>query len=156
MIRGALRRAGARCTAVALLFAAAGCTARMAELEGERGHTEWISGNAGPSVDVPTIFTLRNRTWGTVRVESLRAPVGAEVSTVPPLPASIGPGKTMEVAVIGRFRREAGDSHLRILLESSGEEPLPLTVEARFQPTAPAGGPVAPQEIAPVSGASAK
>jgi hypothetical protein len=43
-----------------------GCTSRMAQLEGARGHTEWISGGDGGTAEVPSVFVLRNPTLGWV------------------------------------------------------------------------------------------
>ncbi len=125
-----------------------GCTSRLAQLEGARGHTQWITGSDGPVVEVPSIFVLRNRTWGTVHIESLRTSVNTECSTVPPLPAAIGPGKSIEVAVIAKFRPQAGDSVCTVGLESVGDEPLLLTIDGRFQPSSPVDAAV-PQPIAP-------
>ena len=82
-----------RIAAVAMIsWVMTGCTSHLAQLEGPRGHTEWITGAGGPTVEVPSVFVLSNRTWGTVHVGSLRTSVSTECSTVPPLPASIGPG----------------------------------------------------------------
>jgi len=131
-------------------FIAAGCTSHLAQLEGARGHTEWITGSDGPTVEVPSVFVLSNRTWGTVHVGSLRTSVSTECSTVPPLPASIGPGKSIEVAVIAKFRPQAGDSVCTVHLETAGEEPLVLTIDGRFQPASPADAGT-PQSIAPVA-----
>ena len=128
----------------------AGCTSHLAQLEGPRGHTQWITGAAGPTVEVPSVFVLTNRTWGTVHVGSLRTSVSTECSTVPPLPASIGPGKSIEVAVIAKFRPQAGDSVCTVQLETAGEPPLVLTIDGRFQPNSPVDAGT-PQPIAPAA-----
>lgn len=142
----------AGCAAVAIagvgVCLLAGCSSPMAKLEGERGHTQWITGAEGPVVEVPSVFVLRNRTWGTVRIESMRTDVGTECSTIPPLPAAISGGKSIEVAVIARFPVAAGDGSRKVFLEKSGEPPLVLSIDGRFQPAAPSGG-TQPQ---PVSG----
>ncbi len=127
-----------------------GCTSHLAQLEGPRGHTEWITGAGGPTIEVPSVFVLSNRTWGTVHVGSLRTSVSTECSTVPPLPASIGPGKSIEVAVIAKFRPQAGDSVCTVQLETAGEPPLVLTIDGRFQPSSPVDAGT-PQPIAPVA-----
>lgn len=91
------RPAWARATGAGAALAAAagacvalgGCTARLADLEGPRGVTQWITPpaqGADDAVDVPATFVLRNPTLGTVRVESLRVPIGTEVTTEPALP----------------------------------------------------------------------
>ena len=83
--------------------ALAGCTARLADLEGPRGVTQWITPppqGADDAVDVPATFVLRNRSLGTVRIESLRVPIGTEVTTEPALPASIGGGRSIAVTVL--------------------------------------------------------
>ncbi len=140
-----------RIAAVAMIsWVMTGCTSHLAQLEGSRGHTEWITGAGGPTVEVPSVFVLSNRTWGTVHVGSLRTSVSTECSTVPPLPASIGPGKSIEVAVIAKFRPQAGDSVCTVQLETAGEPPLVLTIDGRFQPSSPADA-GAPEPIAPVA-----
>ena len=78
----------------------------------------------------------------------MRTEAGTECSTVPPLPASIPPGKQMEVAVIARFPRAAGDAVRTVMLECRGDAPLVLRVDGRFQPAAPADA-KPPQPIAP-------
>ena len=126
--------------AVAACAALAGCTARLADLEGPRGVTQWITPPAGgrdDAVDVPATFVLRNRSMGTVRVESLRVPIGTEVATEPPLPASIGGGTSIAVTVLARFRPSEGDQVRSIKLETSGQPPLELMVDGRFQPAGP-------------------
>ena len=140
-----------RIAAVAMTsWVMAGCTSHLAHLAGSRGHTEWITGAGGPTVEVPSVFVLSNRTWGTVHVGSLRTSVSTECSTVPPLPASIGPGKSIEVAVIAKFRPQAGDSVCTVQLETAGEPPLVLTIDGRFQPSSPVDA-GAPEPIVPVT-----
>jgi hypothetical protein len=69
------------------------------------------------------------------------------VSTDPALPASIGGGKSLTVAVIAKFRASEGDAIRTIRLESAGEAPVELMVDGRFKPAAPADD-AAPQPIA--------
>ena len=133
-----MRRAAA--TACVLACMAGGCAGRLVDLQGPRGVTEWIAGEAGPgerTVDVPATFVLRNKGLGAVRVESVRAPVSTEVRTVPPLPATIGGGRTLEVAVVARLRQSDGDAIRVVKLETAGQPPLELTVDGRFKPAAP-------------------
>lgn len=149
MTAGCAHRWVRRLAAIAIVaLGAGGCTSRMAQLEGARGHTEWISGGDGGTAEVPSVFVLRNRTLGWVKVESMRTEAGTECGTVPPLPASIAPGKQMEVAVIARFPRASGDAVRTVTLESKGDEPLVLRVDGRFQPAAPVDA-KPPQPIAP-------
>ncbi len=144
----AARPARARATGAGATLAAAagacvalaGCAARLADLEGPRGVTQWITPSArgaDDAVDVPATFVLRNRALGTVRVESLRVPIGTEVTTEPPLPASIGGGRSISVTVLARFRASEGDQVRSVMLETSGQPPLELTVDGRFQPAGP-------------------
>lgn len=133
-------RAACLAASAAACAALGGCTARLADLEGSRGVTEWITppaAGAGDEVEVPATFVLRNRALGTVRVESLRVPIGTEVATEPALPASIGGGKSIAVTVLARFRASEGDQVRSVKLETSGQPPLELTVDGRFQPAGP-------------------
>lgn len=136
---GACRVAAAiAATACALLLG--GCAGKLTDLAGPRGATEWIAGEAGPgerTVDVPVTFLLRNKGLGGVRVESVRAPVSTEVRTVPPLPATIGGGRTLEVVVIARLRQSEGDAIRVVKLETTGQAPLELMVDGRFKPASP-------------------
>jgi hypothetical protein len=123
--------------AAALLLAA--CASPMASLEGERSvgiAFTPVQGAQAP-VEVPAVFTLRNGTWGGIRIESVRAPVGTEVSTVPPLPATIKGGATIEVAVITHFRPGGKGGVRRILLECTGQPPLELLVASSTERPAP-------------------
>jgi hypothetical protein len=136
--------------ALGAVVSAGGCAGKLSDLEGPRGTTEWITAGPGPAdgvVEVPATFILRNRGLGAVRVESLRVPVSTEVSTDPALPASIGGGKSLTVAVIAKFRASEGDAIRTIRLESAGEAPVELMVDGRFKPAAPADD-AAPQPIA--------
>lgn len=142
---------GRRCalglaTSIALL--GAGCTARLADLSGPRSVTEWIppAGADGMS-EVPATFVLRNPTLGTVRVESIRLPISTEVRTDPPLPASIGPGGSLRLAVTGRFWPAEGGAVRAVLLEAAGDVPLELALDGRVRPEAPSDA-SAPQPIA--------
>jgi hypothetical protein len=112
----------------------------MASLEGERSvgiAFTPVQGAQAP-VEVPAVFTLRNGTWGGIRIESVRAPVGTEVSTIPPLPATIKGGSTIEVAVITHFRPGTAGGSRRILLECAGQPPLELRVASTTERPAPA------------------
>lgn len=122
----------------------------MDRLQGDRDTTSWIQETSPDPVRVPAVFTLRNPTLGSVRVESVRVPIGTEVTTQPPLPAAIGPGGRLIVAVVARFRAAEGDGVRRVLLQAAGQPDLALAVEVRFPPSPPADS-AAPQ---PVSGAS--
>jgi hypothetical protein len=142
----AARLARSRATAVATAalagacVALVGCTARLADLEGPRGVTQWITPppqGADDAVDVPATFVLRNRSLGTVRIESLRVPIGTEVTTEPALPASIGGGRSIAVTVLARFRASEGDQVRSVKLETTGQPPLELMVDGRFQPAGP-------------------
>ncbi|MFO0963609.1 MAG: hypothetical protein U0625_12005 [Phycisphaerales bacterium] len=146
----ALRLAGAG----ALALACAACSSQLSALQGERTVTQWIAppaagatgasgaapaASASPTapaetLEVPAVFTLKNPTMGPITVQSVRAPVGVEVSTIPPLPATIRGGATLEVAVIARFRRDRPEAVRRILLETANQPPLELLVQARMKP----------------------
>ena len=131
-----MRRAlGAAITPVMLL---AGCTATMADLSGERTSTSWVTppAEAGP-VDVPATFRFRNRSLGSVRIESARLAIGTVIETVPPLPATVGPGGTLEVQVTGSFDPMDGDARRTVRLETAGMPSLEMVLEARFVPAAP-------------------
>jgi len=136
--------------ALGAVVVAGGCAGKLSDLEGPRGTTEWITAGPGPAdgvVEVPATFVLRNRGLGAVRVESLRVPVSTEVSTEPPLPASIGGGKSLTVAVIAKFRASEGDAIRTVRLETAGDAPVELMIDGRFKPAAPADA-AAPQPIA--------
>ena len=140
--------------ACSLAACAGGCAGKLSDLEGPRGVTEWITpgtGEAGAEVQVPAAFVLRNRTIGTVRVESVRVPISTEVTTEPPLPASVGPGKSLAIGVIAKFRAADGDAIRTVRLETAGQPPIELTVDGRFKPAAPADA-APPQPIAPTAG----
>lgn len=140
----AKRNAGAARAAVAVAAAlpllAAGCTGRLADLAGPRSATQWVTPEAvgGDAVaDVPASFVLRNASLGPVRVESAAVPVSTEVRTEPPLPATVGAGKSLRVSVTARFRAAEGDAVRRVRLETAGQPPLELSVEARIKPVPP-------------------
>lgn len=133
----------------AVACACAGCATPMDRLQGDRDLTTLISGAAPDPARVPGIFTLRNPTLGSVRVESVRVPIGTEVTTEPALPASIGPGGILVVAVTASFRAAEGDGVRRIQLQSAGQPDVVLAVRGRFEPRPPADA--SPPE--PVSGA---
>lgn len=134
----------------ALALACAACSSQLSALQGERTVTQWIAppaagtpgaapaaaspGAPAETVEVPAVFTLKNPTMGPITVQSVRAPVGVEVSTIPPLPATIRGGATLEVAVVARFRRDRPDSVRRILLETANQPPVELLVQARIKP----------------------
>lgn len=146
--------AGARARGCALPLAAtvallgAGCTVRLADLSGPRSVTEWIpAAGADGMSEVPATFVLRNPTLGTVRVESIRLPISTEVRTDPPLPASIGPGGTLRLAVTGRFWPAEGGAVRAVRLETAGDVPLELALDGRVRPVAPSDA-AAPQPIA--------
>lgn len=157
LARGSRSAVGRALLALGAVLAASGCAGKLSDLEGPRGTTEWITAEAGPAdgvVEVPAMFVLRNRGLGSVRVESLRVPVSTEVSTDPALPASIGGGKSLTIAVIAKFRASEGDAIRTVRLETAGDAPVELMVDARFKPAAPADD-SAPQPIAapqPVAG----
>ena len=138
-VRGSLRGAAAAFGAVACGALLAACASPMSELSGERAVGVGVSiappGGPGEEVRVPAVFTLHNRTWGGIRVESVRAPVGVEVSTIPPLPATIPGGGRLEVAVIASLRPGAVRT---VLLESAGQPPLRLEVASSAERAAPA------------------
>lgn len=137
--------------ALALAACAGGCAGKLSDLEGPRGATEWVTAAPGAGdgpIEVPAVFVLRNRGLGAVRVESLRVPISTEVSTDPPLPASIGGGKSITVAVVAKFRPSEGDAVRTVRLETAGDVPLELMVDGRFKPAAPADT-APPQPIAP-------
>jgi len=110
----------------------------MAELAGERTSTSWVTppAEAGP-VEVPATFRFRNRSLGSVRIESARLAIGTVIETVPPLPATVGPGGTFEVRVTGSFDPMDGDARRTVRLETAGMPPLEMVLEARFVPAAP-------------------
>lgn len=139
--RARLTGAGAALAAAAgACVALSGCSARLADLEGPRGVTQWITPPAqgtDDAVDVPATFVLRNRAFGSVRVESLRVPIGTEVVTEPPLPADVGGGRSIVVTVLARFRASEGDQVRSVKLETAGQPPLELMVDGRFQPAGP-------------------
>jgi hypothetical protein len=116
----------------------AGCTATMADLAGERTSTSWVTppAEAGP-VEVPATFRFRNRSLGSVRIESARLAIGTVIETVPPLPATVGPGGTLEVRVTGSFDPSDGDARRTVRLETAGMPSLEMVLEARFVPAAP-------------------
>jgi len=111
----------------------------MAELSGERTAVSWVTppAEAGP-VEVPATFRFRNRSLGSVRIESARLAIGTVIETVPPLPATVGPGGTLEVRVTGSFDPEDGDARRSVTLETAGMPSLEMVLEARFVPAAPA------------------
>lgn len=163
-IAGIARRAATAAAAVPLL--AAGCAGRLADLAGPRSVTEWVTPEAvgGDAVaEVPASFVLRNSSFGPVRVESAAAPVSTEVRTEPPLPATVGAGRSLRVSVTARFRASEGDAVRRVRLEAAGQAPLELSVEARIKPVPPSdssgpsavGEPVAPAPAASPSAAPA-
>ena len=124
---------------MATAAAAAGCTATMAELSGERSAVSWVTPPAEPGpVEVPAAFRFRNRSLGSVRIESARLVIGTVIETVPPLPATIGPGGTLDVRVIGSFDPADGDARRTVTLETAGMPSLEMVLEARFVPAAPA------------------
>lgn len=129
----------AACTAIACGALLAACSSPMAAFEGERavGADFRPGSDASAPVEVPAVFTLRNPTWGDIRVESVRAPVGTEVRTVPPLPATVKGGGRIEVAVIARFRPGGTGGTRRILLECAGQPPLELVVASGTERPAP-------------------
>jgi hypothetical protein len=134
--------------AAACQLLAAGCAGRLADLAGPRGVTEWVTPEAvgGDAVaEVPAAFVLRNSSLGAVRVESAAVPVSTEVRTDPPLPATVGAGKSLRVTVTARFRASDGDAVRRVRLETAGQPPLELSVEARIKPVPPSdsSGPAA-------------
>jgi hypothetical protein len=136
-VRGA--RAALAIAAAASVALLAGCTATMAELSGERTSTAWVTPAAeGGPVEVPATFRFRNRSLGSVRIESARLAIGTVIETVPPLPATVGPGGTLEVRVTGSFDPEDGDARRSVRLETAGMPPLEMVLEARFVPAAPA------------------
>ncbi|MFM8816268.1 MAG: hypothetical protein ACKOHI_00045 [Phycisphaerales bacterium] len=124
--------------AIASVMLFAGCTATMADLSGERTSTSWVTppAEAGP-VDVPATFRFGNRSLGAVRIESARLAIGTVVETVPPLPATVGPGGTLEVRVTGSFDPMDGDARRTVRLETAGMPSLEMVLEARFVPAAP-------------------
>lgn len=124
--------------AIASVMLIAGCTATLADLSGERTSTSWVTppAEAGP-VDVPATFRFRNRSLGSVRIESARLAIGTVVETVPPLPATVGPGGTLEVRVTGSFDPMDGDARRTVRLETAGMPSLEMVLEARFVPAAP-------------------
>lgn len=124
--------------AVASVATLAGCTATMEDLSGERTSTAWVTPPAevGP-VEVSATFRFRNRSLGSVRIESARLAIGTVIETVPPLPATVGPGGTLEVRVTGSFDPEDGDARRTVRLETAGMPALEMVLEARFVPAAP-------------------
>lgn len=135
-------RGGASVVALGLVACGAmlaGCASPLAAFAGERAvgvdFAAAPAGGPGDPVRVPAVFTLHNTTWGGIRVESVRAPVGVEVSTVPPLPATIPGGGRLEVAVIASLRPGAVRT---VLLECAGQPPLRLEVAADAARAAPA------------------
>jgi hypothetical protein len=136
------RMTSAAAWAAALLCAASlpGCAGRLADLDGSRRITAWISPDGGPGdavAEVTGTFSLRNRSLGAVRVESVRMPVSTEVVTDPPLPASIAGGRTLQVKATCRFRAADGDAVRTLFLETAGQEPLELAVDGRIKPVPP-------------------
>ena len=139
---------GARCCALAVACLA-GCTAHLSDLDGQRTVTEWIPAEAGDRVaELPAEFVLRNRSLGSVRVESLRVPISTVVETDPRLPATIPPGSELRVRVTGKFRPAEGNRVRTVLLETAGDAPLELSLDGRLRPMPPADS-AAPQPIAP-------
>ena len=146
-MRGALGAArcarGARealgIAAVASVAAIAGCTATMAELSGERTATSWVTSSPEPGpVEVPATFRFRNRSLGSVRIESARLAIGTVIETVPSLPATVGPGGTLAVRMTGSFDPADGDARRTVTLETAGMPSLEMVLEARFVPAGPA------------------
>ncbi len=137
-----VRGVAVACGAVACAVLLAACASPMSEFGGERAVGVTLAaapaGRPGDAVRVPAVFTLHNRTWGGIRVESVRAPVGTEVSTVPPLPATIPGGGRLEVAVIASFRPGGLGGVRTVLLECAGQPPLVLTVASSTEGPAPA------------------
>jgi hypothetical protein len=136
------RGAAGACVAVACASLLAACASPMSALAGERAVGVNFTGapaggGAAEPVRVPAVFTLHNKTWGGIRIESVRAPVGTEVSTIPPLPATIPGGGRLEVAVIASFRPGGAGGVRRILLECAGQPPLELTVASSTEGPAP-------------------
>lgn len=138
-IAGTRPSRGARVAAAGVLaLALAGCTATMADLAGERTSTSWVTPPAEPGpVEVPATFRFRNRSLGSVRIESARLAIGTVIETVPPLPATVGPGGTLEVRVTGSFDPSDGDARRTVRLETAGMPSLDMVLEARFVPAAP-------------------
>lgn len=125
--------------AVVPVMLLAGCTATMADLAGDRASTAWVTPPAEPGpVEVPATFRFRNRSLGSVRVESARLAIGTVIETVPPLPATVGPGGSLEVRVTGSFDPADGDARRTVQLETAGMPSLEMVLEARFVPAAPA------------------
>ncbi len=131
-------RVAAAGVAAAGVLALAGCTATMADLAGERTSTAWVTPPAEPGpVEVPATFRFRNRSLGSVQIESARLAIGTVIETVPPLPATVGPGGTLEVRVTGSFDPSDGDARRTVRLETAGMPSLEMVLEARFVPAAP-------------------
>jgi len=136
-----VKRAGRwACTAAFVAVAVAGgCAGQLKDLRGDRVHESWLAPDAAVAgqAEVPATFRLRNAGIGTVLVESIRTDIGTQVSTEPSLPVRLGAGKSLEVSVIARFRAVDGDASRRVLLETRGQEPLGLSVGARWTPEPP-------------------
>jgi hypothetical protein len=127
----------------------AGCSARLSDLDGPRSVTAWIPAEAGDrAAELPAEFVLRNRSLGSVRVESLRVPISTVVETDPRLPATIPPGRELRVRVTGKFRPAEGNRVRTVLLETAGDAPLELSLDGRVRPMPPADS-ATPQPIAP-------
>lgn len=143
----------AAAAACAFALGSAGCAGRLADLDGTRRITAWISPDGGPGeavAEVTGTFSLRNRSPGTVRVESVRLPVSTEVVTDPPLPASIPGGRTLQVKATCRFRAADGDAVRTLFLETAGQRPLELAVDGRIKPVPPSDAAApAPVGLAP-------
>lgn len=145
---GRRRGRAAGCCVLAFLWVG-GCTARLADLDGARSVTAWIPAEAGDRVaQLPAEFVLRNRSFGSVRVESLRVPISTVVETDPRLPATVPPGGQLRVRVTGTFRPAEGNRVRTVLLETAGDAPLELSLDGRLRPVPPADA-AAPQPIAP-------
>lgn len=113
-----------------------GCTGALKDLDGThlavvqvQAATPPASTPPGTVVEYPTIFNLRNSSWGNVRVESVRVPISTVVETTPELPATIKPGGTLVVKVISKIRQGVPMAKRTIALETKGQEPLKLVVQ---------------------------
>lgn len=135
--------------ALAAALALSGCAAHLADLAGPRSVTAWIPAEPGDrAAELPAEFVLRNRSLGSVRVESVRLPISTVVETEPRLPATVAPGGELRVRVTGRFRPAEGNRIRVIRLETAGDAPLELAIDGRVRPVPPADA-AAPQPIAP-------
>lgn len=105
-----------------------GCRTTLGDLAGAREASGTSTAGAGVAREETATFELSNRAWGPVRVESVRAPVGTEVLTEPPLPAEIKAGQRLSVRVSAWVPAGGAREERTVALETRGSPPLLLTV----------------------------